>query len=1008
MSEWRTDLPVRLLLLGLFIALSGAVIFASQLIPHDMTIAPVLIETGASETETEPEETLPEITGNPILISELMAVNRATLQTADDQFPDWIELYNRGAAAVNLEGYYLYDRIDNPTGWTFPAVIIEPGEHLVIYASGLGDNAGIHADDEIHTNFRLSGNGEEIIFSDASGHVLTYFEFPALPADMSFGLLDDADNAHAPYFYLSDPSPGQPNGLIGHASAEEARPVPVYSLRINEYIMNNLSLPDIDGHLSDWAELYNAGNQPLELAGFGFSDNPDNLFKWTFPEIIINPGEYLLVWLSGKDIEYRQDEPATLHASFALGSDDEALLITDPRGNPVTFEPLQDLPANVSYGRSLAEPDTWLFFPRPTPGESNSTAGFAALDDALSLASRGLWINEVSAISSERLRGETIRQADWIELYNGSGQPIDLEGYGLSDQQANLYRQTLSGKVIEPGEFLVIEPDAFGLSASGETIWLSAPDYDLIDWLDTGDMRNGLSRGRGIDPEIESADQAYYYEEPTPGQANTTPPLDGQAIKPFIQAINAADGQPHLDLYFDRQLEIHLSSPQPDAVIRYTLDGSRPDENAVIYNSPLLIDKNTVIRCYSSVAGTLPSTSVSRTWLTGVRHDLPVMSLQIDPQHFYDPAVGVYANFAARLEQQADFQFYEADGRMGIDFTAGLTLHGSFSRREAQKSMEIRLRALYGADQITYPFFPDNPVINHRRLILRTSGQDWKISKLRDAFMTNVIKEHTAQDTMDVRSCVLYVNGEYFGLYEIREKVNKHFMETHHGADPDNVDVIKGNRIVLSGDMQAYDALMRYVRNNDLRDPVHYDYVLSQIDEDSLMDFLITQSFFSNPDSGNKKFWREKSEDGQWRWVFFDLDWGLFPTTYTLNLLRGDLLHPEGHGHARIFSTTLQVRLMTNPDFRQRFIERYAWYLNHVFLTGRMLDILDSMTEDIRSEMPRQIERWGVPESMERWEFNVSELRRIVTEKRAHGLVILQDTFNLSDAEMETLIEDDR
>jgi len=133
----------------------------------------------------------------------------------------------------------------------------------------------------------------------------------------------------------------------------------------------------------------------------------------------------------------------------------------------------------------------------------------------------------------------------------------------------------------------------------------------------------------------------------------------------------------------------------------------------------------------------------------------------------------------------------------------------------------------------------------------------------------------------------------------------------------------------------------------------------------------------------------------------------MFPTTYEKNILKYDLLDPEGHGQQNIFSTTLQVRLLQNPGFKQAFIERYAWFLNNVFQTDRMLGILDSMTENIRSEMPRQIERWKGPSSLKNWEYQVSELRRITSEKRGRMVIILQETFNIPADQMKVLFPED-
>ena len=183
--------------------------------------------------------------------------------------------------------------------------------------------------------------------------------------------------------------------------------------------------------------------------------------------------------------------------------------------------------------------------------------------------------------------------------------------------------------------------------------------------------------------------------------------------------------------------------------------------------------------------------------------------------------------------------------------------------------------------------------------------------------MTEVVKGHTELDTMDWRACAVYLNGAYFGLYYIRENVDEYYMAAHHGADPSNIDIIKGNKIMLEGTYDAYDAMLSYVRNHDMRDEDAYQHVLSLIDEESLMDFLIVQTFFNNLDSGNKKFWRENMDGAEWRWVLFDMDWAMFPTTYEKNILKYDLLDPAGHGQQNIFSTTLQVRLLENPGFKQ-------------------------------------------------------------------------------------------
>ncbi len=973
-----------------------------SLLPEDMveTLPGLTSEVTTSGTEAE-------IVANPLLISEIMSTNKSTLQTADQNTPDWIEIRNAGKTPINLDGYCLSDKLKKPNAWKFPSVVIEPGEYLVVYASGLEATEQSDAAKEIHADFRLNSDGDEVIFSSPTGQVLARLVIPALPADISYGLLDSASSATEPYYYFGEPTPGSANGPDGKSTPEEATPHPQFDLVINEYMTQNLSWKDADGDLPDWIEICNTGTEPISLLGFWLSDDADQPDQWKFPDVTIGPGSFLVVWLSGKDKAYDPAVPNSLQASFKLGMDDSELLLCDSKGRLVIRQKIESLPPNVSQGRKNGDLTTWLYYPKATPGQPNTTAGFSEIQGAITLKNRGLWINEAVAQMSTVTAAGKVSQPDWIELYNGTGEAISLDGYGLSDNAAEPFRMKISGQTIQSGQYLVIEPVGFGLNVSSETIYLTAPDQSLADWFETGSLSNGLSSGRGNSNGNESCDTRYFYTVPTKGKANASQGFQTAALDPAIVVVSQDDGQQVNGLYISGAVQITLNSQQKDAVIRYTLDGSQPDSNSAVYQEPLTLNKNTVISCRAEIKGSLPSKAVTRTLLADEPHDLPVVSLAIKPSYFTDPAQGLWVNYTADIEQMAAINYYETDGTPGVDFNAGVALHGSYSRKESQKSLELNLRECYGDDQVIYPFFPGNEVSTFKRLILRTSGQDWKFTKLRDAFMTEVIQADMELDTMDWRPCVLYVNGEYYGLYEIRENVDEYYMAAHYGTDPDNVDIIKGNWIMLSGTKNAYKELLTYVKEHDMKNNEAYQHVLSLIDENSLMDFVIAESFFNNLDSGNKKFWRENKDGAQWRWVFFDLDWAMFPTTYTKNILKYDLLDPEGHGQQNIFDSTLQVKLMENPAFKEAFIERYAWFINNTFATERMLKILDSMTEQIKGEMPRQIARWGKPSTVAAWERNVSSLRQIVSEKRGLMQLILQESFNLSNSRMHALFPED-
>ena len=1000
--EHHSTLKMKQMLAATLLLFFILVISGCSLIPEDMiNTLPSLTSEITTSTSESP------IVGSPLLISEIMTTNQSTLQTADLGTPDWIEIFNSGNESINLQGYFLSDKLKNPKTWTFPSVTIQPGKYLVVYASGLEATAQSDAAGEIHANFRLNGDGDELILTSPTGQALARLTIPALPADISYGLLDTADSAQSPYYYFGEPTPGAANGMDGKETASAAIPEIHYDLVINEYMTDNQSWTDTEGDLPDWIELLNTGSTPLNLLGFALSDNPDDPEKWEFPDVTVKPGECLVVWLSGKVSDFDPSQPQSLQAPFKIGDTDTEILISDVKGNLVVRQAIEDLPPNVSLGRKNGDLATWLYYPKSTPGELNTTTGFPAIEGAIALKNRGIWINEVLAQDSQMTLEGKASNADWIELYNSTSETVSLEGYGLSDNKQEPYLMTLTGVAIEPGQYLVLEPEGFGLNILDETIYLTSPDQGLTDWFRAGVLSNGISSGRGNSGD-DPADTRYFYTSPTKGQANTSTGYQTVALAPEISITQGTDSQAVTSLYISGPVQVELTSQQPGAVIRYTLDGSQPAAGSAVYENPLTISQNTVICCRTEIQGSLASTIVTRTLLADEPHDLPVVSIAIKQDHLTGSTQGLWTNFTQDLEYPAKISYYETDGTPGIDFTAGIALHGSYSRTEIQKSLELNLRELYGDGQVIYPFFPDNKVSTFKRLILRTSSQDWKYTKLRDAFMSEVVEDDMNIDTMDWRACVLYVNGEYYGLYEIRENIDEYYMAAHYGTDPDNVDIIKGNGIMLSGTRDKWQELQDYVKDHDLKNDLEaYQHVLSQIDESSLMDWLIAETFFNNLDSGNKKFWRQNTEGSQWHWAFFDLDWAMFPSTYTINILKYDLLDPNGHGQQNLFSSRLQVKLMENPEFREAFIERYAWCLNNTFATERMLGILDSMTAAISSEMPLQIARWGKPSTISAWENNVATLRRITSEKRARMQIILQDTFNLSASRMHELFPED-
>ena len=399
---------------------------------------------------------------------------------------------------------------------------------------------------------------------------------------------------------------------------------------------------------------------------------------------------------------------------------------------------------------------------------------------------------------------------------------------------------------------------------------------------------------------------------------------------------------------------------------------------------------------------------------SAVQHGHPdVVANHNDEDNLYDYNKGIWAdgpgkddvypyvgaNYWQDWERDVNFEYMTKEGISQVQFDAGMKVFGQYSRAQAQKSVSVHLRDKYGPSEICYPFFEDSDVNVFSSFVLRNSGQDFQKSHIRDAFCAMVIKNSIDVDFMDYRPVATYVNGKYHGIYDLREKINEDYLSDHKGIDKNNVDIIKGTSTVQSGTIDNYKALLSFVKTHDLRDEKNYAYVSSQVDIDELIKYWMCESFFTNTDTGNIRFYRENKEGAKWRWIFFDVDWSLYPTTYEKNYIE-NYLNPKGHGYKNMFSTAIMVNLMKNTSFRKRVLEIHSEHLKTTFDTERMLKIYDNMISEIEEEMKYHCEKWGVI-SYEGWKKSTVELRNIISKKKDIFISHMKESFNMTEEECE-------
>jgi hypothetical protein len=545
----------------------------------------------------------------------------------------------------------------------------------------------------------------------------------------------------------------------------------------------------------------------------------------------------------------------------------------------------------------------------------------------------------------------------------------------------------------------------FKISGSGCIVALTAPDGHVADRCFVPSLQAGVTYGR--------SDQSLfcYITSPTPGAANSSG-YPGQVSDPLF-SIKAG-------MYDDAQ-KVDLTTDDASAKIYYTLDGKTPTDKSTPYSGPIAMSKTTVIRAVAYRDGYLPSNAVCSTYLIGENIKLPVVSIVTDPSNLFDEQTGIYvkgpnakaafpyqgANFWQDWEKPAHVELLETDGTVGISQDIGIKIFGAFSRGNDQKSFALMARSKYGKSGFDYPVFPDQSYTSYKDLVIRNSAQDANLSRIRDILQVGLAQETADVDSQDHRQSILFINGEFWGVYDIMEKINNHFLAQHHNVNPDKIDLLVGNGKVVNGSNKDYKDLIEYVKTHDLSNKENYDYVASKVDIDNYIDWVCMEIYTVNSDLGNIKFWRPQTADGKWRWILYDLDWGFFFSNQTKYASYQDsfskFLDPKGNGVGHMFDNSLIRGLLKNEEFKQKFIKRFAYHCTVTFETNRVLQRIDELTANIEPYMQRDKDKWHTG-TVARWKSTQIELLKTFAKVRPEmNLHYMQKYFNLSDAEMQQL-----
>lgn len=888
--------------------------------------------------------------------SELMAGGGA-VYSPEGENCGWIELYNSTGEEIALAGW----RISGSGGeeYCFPAdAAVSAGDYYVLWLTE-------------DTGFSLPESGE-VTFSllDAEEQLSDSLALSALSSDSAYIRTDEGLSP------ADAPSPGYENNASGQEAflAEISRDAD--ALRISEVMAKNRSVrKDAYGGFSDWIELENISDHDVSLAGWHISDKEDGL-GWAFPDVTLPAGGRLLLFASGRDS--REGE---LHTDFSL-SQGETVRLTNRRGYTADEFVCETGEADLALalnGEGQAQETLY-----PTPGYENSRAGYDAWQE--SLAAEGpLVINEVMVANFLDNYLNVTGNRDWVEIKNISTETVTLSNYYLSDSDDDYLLWQLPDRELAPGAVTLIICDSdgpqrgdrypcapFSLDSTSEHLFLSDNSH-VVDSAYLRDIPCECSYGR-----MDGENGFFYFTNPTPGYNNGT----GCRRVSAEPAALTPDGT-----YDDVEtLSIELSA---EGAIYYTTDGQVPTTASTPYSGPITVDKTTIIRAISVEEGGLPSRVLTLSYFLNEGHSLPVISLVLDDLTQFN---SVYSNGTKYVEMPGSVSLYEEDGSFTIG--CGVTMSGMTSLILPKKNMSLKFRGAYGDAWLDYDLF-DGGVAEFTDLTVR-AGQDYYSAIIRNELCQNLCLQMTdSVVTQRSKYCVLYINGQYWGIYALKEKVNRQLYASQAGVSKGSVTMVDGPAGVNT---DFYRDVYQYVTSHDMSVPENYEHFCSVMDVDSLIDWLIMEGYCANGDilKGNVRYCRSTENGGLWKVVFYDLDATLLRT---FNNFYNLLYSPQAYMQQ---ISQIIMPLLKNEAFVERLLTRFTAAIEGPLSNENVLAEIDRLVALIQPEAERDAVRWHT--SIARWERNLEYLKNFIGENdyAQTNINTICEILDLDDAQRET------
>ena len=665
-------------------------------------------------------------------------------------------------------------------------------------------------------------------------------------------------------------------------------------------------------------------------------------------------------------------------------------------------------------------------------------------------------INEFMSENESVIQDEDGDFSDWIELYNNSSNPMGLLNYSLSDDSTDLAKWVFPEITIQAHHFLLVFASGkdrldtnelhtnFKIKQSGENLFLSGPDGAVVSSINAISVPTDHSYGCFTD----GSPDLCFFDFPTPNSSNTG---SGDIYCS------------HPSGFYTEGFSLSLIPSSENHEIYYTLNGEIPTKNSLLFSSPLFITnitsvpnnistipttpldgppelynyiwnepgnvyKANVIRFASFDGDAIQSQIFTKTYfidpLIEDRFTFPVLSLVTDSLNLFEYDTGIYIpgktfdengfnwgwatgnyhNRGSEWERNVHVSYFENSGTLGFETGAGMRMRGYGSAASPQKSFTAYFRNEYGLNEINYNVF-GNPDTNiYKRLIFRNSGNDFIQTHFKDALLQGLLKQLDL-DLQDFQPSVVFFNGEYWGIHCIREKYDKYYFKYKFGIDEENINILDYCGEIKEGSNTDYLELIDFVEGNDMSLPANYLFAKNEIDVQNFIDFQIAEIYYANYDwpCNNYKIWKTNDTGSKWRFLIYDLDLSYaYDSTSLYNT--PSLEHATSdvdEWPTCSCSNILFRKLLDNEEFKQGFIDRFAFHLNTTFNASSVIDSIDKFETLFFPEIEEHIDRWGYPSSLELWQGNIEILKDFTLNRPCFIQDHIMAFFNLTEFDFD-------